>query len=437
MEKMNQVSVTEFMSKSKEEMYDNAVEMVEKYNRLADICNDSSERISELVIERNYLVEKHNTYTHSLNADIAAKDAKIELMQKELDGRKAGYVALKAQMDVALAKKDEEIENRKKAFNSLQQEMATRYITIETHNGICKNYEDSIDDLKKELEEYKDLKTNNAKRRTEIIELRDKIEELEKQNKYLTEELEKTYAEKEADLKNHNKRDMTLVDELGKKNDEIKKLKEENSRLNARIKCDTEYWKEAFETQSTSLAEVRKLNDELVDTLNKSSDEVEKLEKQVEYLKKELDQTCTCKELDLKGHQFRETALVNTLADKNDKIKSLVEENSYLKSEIKQKQDIIKKAYERYSNEVIKTRKDLMEVAYRDIEKDNGYVGFKLYVKNTLTEAKGDKKEANEVITDTIKTVYAEWSKEEKRKEEAKKELNKAFGVPCGEDSIE
>ena len=71
MEKMNQVSVTEFMSKSKEEMYDMAVEMVEKYNRLVDICNDSAERIAELI-------ERHNVYTSALNKDIVAKDAKID-----------------------------------------------------------------------------------------------------------------------------------------------------------------------------------------------------------------------------------------------------------------------------------------------------------------------------------------------------------------------
>lgn len=131
MEKMNQVSVSEFMNLTKTQMYDKAVEMVEKYNRLVDICNDSAERISELVIERNDLVEKHNTYTHSLNADIAAKDAKIELMQKELDGRKAGYVALKAQMD-------------------------TKYISIEEHNDICKTYEINNESLKNQVEYLKE-----------------------------------------------------------------------------------------------------------------------------------------------------------------------------------------------------------------------------------------------------------------------------------------
>lgn len=231
MEKMNQVSVTEFMSKSKEEMYDNAVEMVEKYNRLADICNDSSERISELVIERNYLVEKHNTYTHSLNADIAAKDAKIELMQKELDGRKAGYVALKAQMD-------------------------TKYISIEEHNDICKTYEINNESLKNQVE-------------------------------YLKKELDQTCTCKELDLKGHQSREMALVNTLADKNDEIKELKEENSRLNARIKCDTEYWKKAFEAQSVPLADemklnesLRKTNDELVDTLNKSNARIEELEEE-------------------------------------------------------------------------------------------------------------------------------------------------------------
>lgn len=238
MEKMNQVSVSEFMNLTKTQMYDKAVEMVEKYNRLVDICNDSAERMAEFMAKDDinefkkelqskapgefkiqkladiavwadgkirdggYNEEKYNNdgataychvkanelwrirdvaletmerqtvYSNALNQDIADKAAKIDLLEKEIEGRK-------------------------KAFNDLREEMANRYIAIETHNDICKTYEK-------------------------------KVAELERQNKYLTEELEKTYAEKEADLKNHNKRDMTLVDELSKKEEEteVKDLKE-------------------------------------------------------------------------------------------------------------------------------------------------------------------------------------------------------------------
>lgn len=49
LDRMNQVAVSEFFSKSKEELYDEAVKMVEKYNRLVDICNDSAERMAELM----------------------------------------------------------------------------------------------------------------------------------------------------------------------------------------------------------------------------------------------------------------------------------------------------------------------------------------------------------------------------------------------------
>lgn len=67
MEKMNQISVSEFMNLTKTQMYDKAVEMVEKYNRLVDICNDSTERMAELVA-------RHKIYTNALNQDIADKE---------------------------------------------------------------------------------------------------------------------------------------------------------------------------------------------------------------------------------------------------------------------------------------------------------------------------------------------------------------------------
>lgn len=235
MEKMNQVSVSEFFAKSKEEMYDDAVAMVEKYNRLVDICNDSAERIAELMAKDDinefkkelqskeigefkiqkladivvwadnwikelkdglteeefteYIedeevrdfeavkkvvlesMERRTVYSNALNMDIADKAAKIKLMEKEIEGRKAGYAALKTRMD----------------------------------------------NLKKEYDE--------------------------------------TCRTKELDLKGHQRREMSLVNALADKNDEIKKLKEsiEEWKNQERIRTDQlraterkveELWKE-------------------------------------------------------------------------------------------------------------------------------------------------------------------------------------------------
>lgn len=348
MEKMNQVSVSEFFAKSKEEMYDMAVEMVEKHNRLVDICNDSAERMADLI-------ERHKVYTNALNKDIASKDTKIEKLEKEIEGRKECYTALKELMD-------------------------TKYISIDDHNNVCKAYEKKVDELEKEVNKWRGLAKMN---RDTICNQYDVCEDFKKKIAELEEEVE--------ELK------VDLIHE-----------REKNEKL-------------------------AKDHAELENDIRKYTTEIKKLEKQVKYLEKELNETCTCKELDLKGHNRREMALVNELADKNDEIKSLKEENSYLKSEIKQKQNIIKKAYDRYSDEVIKTRKDLMEVAYRDIEKDNGYVGFKLYVKSALIEAKGDKNEANEVITEAVRSAYAEWDKTQKENEKTikkaiKEVMNKKYG---------
>lgn len=207
MEKMSQVSVSEFMNLTKEEMYDNAVKMVEKYNRL---------------VKEN---ERKITYADELNKDIAKKAVKIKLLEQEIEGRKEGYWALKEKYDKLekeleirtkenesliavknrqekeleaheaelkgivkskeywrtkylvtqeerdafmedakalrtaneilvekskehldeIKKLKEEIEGVKKAFNDLREETANRYITIETHNDICKTYEKGLD----------------------------------------------------------------------------------------------------------------------------------------------------------------------------------------------------------------------------------------------------------------------------------------------------
>lgn len=490
MEKMNQVSVSEFFAKSKEEMYDMAVEMVEKYNRLVDICNDSAERMSELMAKDdinefkkelqskapgefkiqkladivvwadNWItelkdglteeefendkevkefetvkkvvlesMERRTVYSNALNNDIAEKAAKIELLEKEIEGRKEGYYALKKRMD-------------------------TDYITIEEHNNICEDFKKKIEKLKKESEKWQDLAKMNRDTICDQYDVcedfKKKIAELEEENEKLkvdlvherekNEKLAKDYAVQENDIRKYTTEIKTLEEKVKRQKENLDginktleiRTKENESLITVRNNLNKEI--EAHESENARLTEkiieLKKERDKHIIDRNAT---IMQLEKQVKNLEKELEKTCTTKELDLKGHNRREMALVNELADKNDEIKSLKEENSYLKSEIKQKQNIIKKAYERYSDDIIKTRKDLMEVAYRDIKKDNGYVGFKLYVKSALIEAKGDKNEANEVITEAVRSAYTEWDKTQKENEKTikkaiKEVMNKKYG---------
>lgn len=346
-------------------------------------------------------MERHTVYTNALNKDIADKAAKIELLEKEIEGRKEGYVALKEKMD-------------------------TEYMPIDEHNDVCKAYEKKVAELEKESEKWQDLAKMN---RDTICNQYDVCEDFKKKIAELEEKVKHQRANLDGinkTLEIRTKENETLIAVKKNQEKEIEGHESENARLTERII----YYKNQERIRT--------------DQLRATESKVEELYKQIDYLKKELEETCTTKDLDLKGHNRREMALVNELADKNDEIKGLKEENSYLKSEIKQKQNIIKKAYERYSDEIIKTRKDVLEVAYREIEKDNGYVGFKLYVKNALTEAKGNKEEANEAITEVIKFAYREWDERQKENEktiekaikEVKNKRNES-DIPCDEDSVE
>lgn len=397
-------------------------------------------RIRDVALES---MERQTVYTNALNEDISAKAAKIDLMQKEIDGRKEGYTALKELMD-------------------------TKYISIEEHNDICKTFGDKIVELEKEIEGRKEgyyaLKEKYdvalANKNEEIEKLKkesEKWQDLAKMNRDticnqydVCEDFKKKIAEIEeeneklkVDLIHEREKNEKLARAHAELENDMRKYTTEIKKLEEKVKHQRENLDGINKTleikikENESLIKVRNnLNKEIEGHESENarlSEKIIELKKENSYLKKELEETCTTKELDLKGHNRREMALVNELADKNDEIKKLKEENSYLKSEIKQKQNIIKKAYERYSDDIIKTRKDLMEVAYRDIEKDNGYVGFKLYVKSALIEAKGDKNEANETITEAVRSAYTEWDKTQKENEKTikkaiKEVMNKKYG---------
>ena len=299
----------------------------EKFKNL-DAVKDL-ETVKKVVLES---MERQTVYSNALNKDIADKAAKIELLEKEIEGRKAGYLVLKERMEHMTASKE--------CWHANAQEL------VET----CKSKNKEIEKLKVDLIHEREKNEKLARAHAELEnDMRKSYTDIISQSKTicnLKKELEETYRTKEADLKNHNKRDMTLVDELAKKNDEIKKLEE-----------SIDYYK----------------NQERIRT-----------------------------------DQLRATE------SKVDELWGLVNE---LKKEKKEGDD--------YARE-----------------------GFKIYVKNALIEAEGDKNEANEVITEAVRSAYAEWSKVQKEEETEVKGVGrtnsgrypwgaKVNDIPCGEDSIE
>lgn len=137
-----------------------------------------------------------------------------------------------------------------------------------------------VNDIRKSIEGLQGL----FDARGECIQrLSREIEELEKQVKYLEKELEETCRTKELDLKNHNKRDMALVDELAGKNDEIKKLKEENNNLKAQN-----------ERLKTEVKEALAKRDYYQDLANKEAADAEKVkqdcEKEMEWQRNKLQE---------------------------------------------------------------------------------------------------------------------------------------------------
>lgn len=274
MEKMNQVSVTEFMSKSKEEMYDMAVEMVEKYNRLVDICNDSAERMADLV-------DRHKVYTDALKNDIASKDAKIEKLEKEIEGRKECYTALKELVDtkyisiedhnsvVLLNKEIERLNRYSKNLETANHNLVTRVALLESELADCKvknrHQKENLDGINKTLE-------TRTKEKESLVNVRNnlnkEIEAHEAENKRLSEKimsLKGTITELSHEIDNYkswnaslhkdikyeinNKND--LVDAYEKKYDEfenrIKELKEENARLEKLKKKEDDHGRAGFE----------------------------------------------------------------------------------------------------------------------------------------------------------------------------------------------
>ena len=247
------------------------------------------EAVKTVVLES---MERHAVYTNALNKDIADKAAKIDLLEKEIEGRKEGYTALKEFMD-------------------------TKYISIDEHNKICKEVEDTIEyyedeikslndeverrrnrylkdsefiiNIKKELEDWKErerIKSNMLR------DAKAKITELEEKVKHQRENLDginKT-------LEIRTKENESLIAVKNNQDREIEAHESENARLSEKITSlkDTitelsheidnyKSWNEDLHRDIKS--EINGKND-LVDAYEKKYDE---FEKKIAELKKERD----------------------------------------------------------------------------------------------------------------------------------------------------
>lgn len=119
-----------------------------------------------------------------------------------------------------------------------------------------------IDDIKKSIEGLQGL--FNA--RGECIQrLSKQVEELESCKGNLLIELQKESESKAADLKNHQARDMALVDELAKKNEEIKRLKTEIEEYKAK----RDFWQDLANEECKKKEE----NEKLVEAVQSAYDE--------------------------------------------------------------------------------------------------------------------------------------------------------------------
>ena len=364
-------------------------------NAQLKVADERIEKLEKELEHRRNMSEDENCVMNSLYDEIARRTEKINELtikvanqKKNLDGiNKTLEIRNKENESLIRVRNNQtrEIEAHEAENERLSEKITSMNNTIIELSHEINNYKDWNAGLRRDLKTWKDLANvnkNTIDYHYESCEkLKKKIAELEKENgdyairvNNLTEELEKTYAEKEADLKNHNRRDMNLVDELAGKNDKIKSLVEE-----------IEYYKGQERIRT--------------DQLRATESKVEQLYKEIEQLKYD---------------------------------------NSYLTKASKNKNDIIRKAYVRYVDEACKGREEIMNECYEKLTKDDtGYQGFKQYTLRALEAEKGNEEKTKEFIDCAASIIFYNKKAEEKRKEETKKELNEAFGVPCGEDSIE
>lgn len=212
LEKMNQVSVSDFMGKGKTEMYEEAVKMVANYNRLVDICNDASERIANLVTDRDQFKEK------------------LDEMEKMFVIAQHKYSVLNATHTFTLQDRDTNyipISEHNKIMDECVPNPA-KFVPIETYNKL-------IDDRNKVTERRDRWKERFWKASGDLHVAQQDLNKLKERNKAITHELlskdnEVTLLGEE--ISQLNQKNVFLQNELDKVKKEKEELKTENDVLN-------------------------------------------------------------------------------------------------------------------------------------------------------------------------------------------------------------
>ena len=186
------------------------------------------ETVKKVVLES---IDRHTVYTDALKNDIADKAAKIELLEKEIEGRKEGYWALKEKYD------------------KLEKELADC-------NAKIRHQKENLDGINKTLE----IRTKENERLIAVKNnLNKEIEAHEAENARLSEKI--------MELKKERDRHMAKVNDLRMELDCLKASKEKheeaaNEKLVEGLRENIGYWRNKY---VAAQEEIENLNIELDD----------------------------------------------------------------------------------------------------------------------------------------------------------------------------
>ena len=136
---------------------------VEKYKEdgATAYCHVKAHELWKIKTVTLEAMERHSVYTNALNKDIADKAAKIDLLEKEIEGRKEGYYALKDKMteleetleirtkeNRSLIKANEKLE---KESNKWQDLAKMNRDSISDQYSVCAEFKEKIAELEEKV----------------------------------------------------------------------------------------------------------------------------------------------------------------------------------------------------------------------------------------------------------------------------------------------
>ena len=340
--------------------------MLEKMTQVSTDAIVPVDKYNSLVAEYNRLIERHKVYTSALNEDIASRDSKIKRLEKEIEGRKECYTALKELMD-------------------------TKYISIDEHNKIVNSYTDehnnTVDALNKENERLNRYTTNVDKVNHDLV---TKVTLLESENEELKKKNFDDFKRRDNDIINQAKRICELEEKVDRQRENLNAINKtieiktkENYRL-ITVKNSQEKEIEAHESENARLTEK-------IMELKKERD---KYMARVNDLRMELD----CVKASKEKHEE---------AARDKVVEDLRESFNYWRTKFLTAQEEV----ERLKVENKNIRKEIEKLVN---EGDDGREGFKRYIKYIIGEEEGKfKEELNKRFSEEVSKISMERTEEE------------------------